>query len=146
MNANTAVESLARRYGSISRILDKVIGDLAVSISSVELVDWDMDGTVRVTRWPRDSVKPLTDQLQGSQQHRVIVSVGQLEAFSNPIKSLGALYTQLKEGDIVIFIFSDVQHIGANTGTRKWEQLINERNCVSGYADGDQGSFSSGVS
>ena len=127
MNANTAVESLARRYGSISRILDKVIGDLAVSISSVELVDWDMDGTVRVTRWPRDSVKPLTDQLQGSQQHRVIVSVGQLEAFSNPIKSLGALYTQLKEGDIVIFIFSDVQHIGANTGTRKWEQLINER-------------------
>ena len=127
MNAVTAVESLTQRYGSISGILDKVIGDLAISISSVELADWYMDGTVRLARWRSDSVKPLTDPAQESQQQRVIVSVGQLEAFSNPIESLRALCSQVKEDDIVIFIFSDVQHVGAITGTREWERLIGER-------------------
>ena len=127
MNAVMAVESLTQRYGSISGILDKAIGDLAVSISSIELADWYRDGTVRLARWSSDSIKPLTNESQGSQQRRVIVSVGQLEGFSNPIKSLRALCSQVKEDDIIIFIFSDVQHVCASADTREWERLIRER-------------------
>jgi glycosyl transferase family 2 len=123
-NAAAALESLVGRYGSFSNILDKVVGDLAISISSVELADWDMDGTVRVMPCRSDLAKSLTDQLKESQQQRLIVSVGQLEAFSNPVHSLRVLYTQLQEGDITIFIFSDMRHFGANIGTREWERLI----------------------
>jgi len=107
--------------------LDKVIEGLGISISSVEFVDWDMDGTVRLTRWPTDSGDPLTDQVKDIQQARVIISVGQLEAFCDPIKSLRSLLSQVDESDIVVFIFSDVQHLGAGVGTREWERLIDER-------------------
>ena len=116
-----------QRNGSIAAILTNLIERLPVNISSVELIDWDMDGTVRLTPWRSDSIKSFTDQLKDSQRQRVIVSVGQLEAFWNPMKSLQFLCSQMEKGDIVVFIFSDVRRLGASIGTREWERLIDER-------------------
>jgi hypothetical protein len=108
-------------------MLDKVAKGLAITISSVELAHWDVDGTVRLTQWQNDPAKTLTHRLKDRQHQRVILSVGQLESFCDPIKSVRLLRTQVKEGDVIVFIFSDVRHLGARIGTREWERLIDER-------------------
>ncbi|MGE5208604.1 MAG: glycosyltransferase family 2 protein [Alphaproteobacteria bacterium] len=100
---------------------------MKIDISSVELADWDTDGSVRLTSWRSDSGKSCTHPPEDRRQKRVIVSVGQLEAFWDPMKSLSSLYSQIEGDDIVVFVFSDVQRLGANIGTREWERLIDER-------------------
>ena len=126
-NAATALESVARLRGPISDMLHKVAEGLAITISSVELAHWDADGTVSLTQWQGDPAKTLTDRVKDRPHQRVILSVGQLESFCDPIKSLSLLRAQVKQGDVIVFIFSDVRHLGATIGTREWERLIDER-------------------
>lgn len=123
----TSLESSARLQSVISKMLEKVAEGLAINISSVELARWDVDGTVRLTQWQHDPAKSLTDRVNDRPHQRVILSIGQLESSSDPIKSLRLLHAQVNEADVIVFVFSDVRHLGAKIGTREWEQLIDER-------------------
>lgn len=126
-NTTAELESLAQLHTPISEMLEKVAEGLAITISSVELAHWDFDGTVRLTQWQADPARTLSDRPKDRQHQRVILSIGQLESSSDPIKSLRLLRAQVNEGDVIVFVFSDVRHLGAKIGTREWEQLIDER-------------------
>ncbi len=105
-----AAEVLARRLDGLPEVLRQILPQPPAR-DRIALVDWNHDGSVEIA---------------GSGD--VTLSVGQLDAFTNPLPSLQRLRERLAPDRPVVFVYSDIRRSGAGVGSRQWEQLIGERN------------------
>jgi hypothetical protein len=88
------------------------------------ILDWHTDGSVDVgpEAWPSENPS------SSGEASPVILSVGQLEAFTDPMPSLRATRASLKPGQSIVFIHDDLHEAGAAAGSRTWETLASMRN------------------
>ncbi|MEO6003615.1 MAG: glycosyltransferase [Opitutus sp.] len=118
---SSAAEKLARTPPDLNRALAQIVRPTELS-APIQIADWGWDGTLEVLTGfsaidgtPDKTLPPIT------------LSVGQLDAFTNPLPSLRKLRSQLLPGQPVVFVFSDI-HQSARAGTPDWEKQAEERN------------------
>ena len=107
-DGRAAAAALEARAGSLDAALAPLLegaGDAAP-----RLVAWRPDGTVDL------------ESGRGA-----AISVGQLDAFVDPMASLESLRRLVAPGDPVLFVYSDVRCSGVEPGTTAWNRLIAER-------------------
>jgi hypothetical protein len=119
---------MIERHGSFSQILHQVLRDDSKAFGAVHLADWDVEDAIHLEPIPLQDSAESDSLPNASGTERLVLSVGQLEAFPNPIRSLGSLVAKLSADDVAVFLFSDIQHVGAEVGSAGWERLIGERN------------------
>lgn len=109
-SGSVAAEALAARLGGLEAAIRQILPEKTPA------------ATLRVADWRPDSSVDL------AQDHGLVVSVGQLDAFANPMPALRALRAHLADAEPVVFVYSDIRRFGAPLGGRVWERLIGERN------------------
>ncbi|MFN2623019.1 MAG: glycosyltransferase family 2 protein [Chthoniobacterales bacterium] len=121
---------MIERHGSLGQILNQVLHHEPKAFGAVNLADWDAEDGVRLEPIPLQDAAESSRRslLNAARAERLVLSVGQLEAFPNPIRSLRSLVAKLSADDVAVFLFSDIQHVRAEIGTQEWERLIGERN------------------
>lgn len=105
-----AASALAARNGGIASIVAQIAPQASQS-TTFRVADWQSDGNV---------------ELFGTDG--IVVSVGQLDAFTNPLDSLKNLRNRLKPGEPIVFAYSDIRRAGTEVGSAIWERLTGERN------------------
>lgn len=94
-------------------------GPLDVALAPLVLARGD--SRLRLVVWQSDSSVHLEPGAGAA------VSVGQLEAFVDPMASLGSLRSVVAADEPVVFVFCDVRCSGVEPGTDAWSRLIRER-------------------
>lgn len=119
--AFTTGAAAAAKLGPSAETLSELLSQIlrpAEQTAPVQVVDWHLDGDVVL----HSSASPGNP----SGATTVTLSVGQLDAFTDPLPSLRRLRAKLQPGQPAVFTFSDI-HQSARAGSPGWEKQARER-------------------
>jgi hypothetical protein len=122
-----AASALAASHGTLEQVLQQIL-PLTERSRKIQIADWSLDGSLNILPSEQGGATRAPEEIDASP---VTLSVGQLDAFIDPLPSLRELRSRLAPDASVVFGFSDI-HQSARAGSPGWERRADER---SAYVD-----------
>ncbi|ACB77250.1 glycosyltransferase [Opitutus terrae] len=115
-----AADRLAGTSGELHALVHQLLPEKNRS-TRLRIADWRPDGSVTLVG--KDTPAPEAEAAPP-----VVVSIGQLDAFQDPLPSLRALRARVGATQPVVFFYSDIHQDGVEVGSTEWERLASQRN------------------